>query len=124
MATAKEEKDEQAFFSGKVKEQNQQGRKEQTMANEPRKSATELQAEKEGRATPKEKRMTHREAIEELEELIGTRVPLFEADSLKKQLAMVGDPDTELPLEMEAAVENLKKRAEEKPDKSKTPAKK
>jgi hypothetical protein len=107
MATAKEEKDEQAFFAEKVKEQEEDERKH-TMDTKDK---------------PAEKRMTHRQAIEELTDLIGTPIPIVEAESLKRQLSTVGDPDTELAPEMEEAVESLKKRAKDK-DKLTNPGRK
>lgn len=74
---------------------------------------TDKTAEKEGRAIPKEKPMTYKEGIEALDDLIGTPAPIDEAISLKKQFATVGDPDTGLPPELEAAVEDLQNRTKD-----------
>ena len=74
-----------------------------------------------------EKRLTHKEAIEELNKLIGTPTPVVEADSLRKQLATAGEEDSEISPEMQAAVEDLKNRtkdAEKAADKSASHSKK
>lgn len=60
-----------------------------------------------------EKRLSHTEAIEKLDKLIGTPAPIDEAISLRKQLAVTGEPDSEIPPEMQAAVEDLEKRTKD-----------
>ena len=57
--------------------------------------------------------MTKKEAIEELENIIGTRAPVAQAESLKHQIALGGgDEDAEIAPEYENAVKDIKKRAE------------
>jgi len=60
-----------------------------------------------------EKRMSHKEAIEALNDIIGTPAPIQEADSLRKQVALVADQSSEVPPEIQAAVEDLQKRTKE-----------
>jgi hypothetical protein len=67
----------------------------------------------EEKAKEGEKRLSHKEAIEKISKLIGTPAPIQEADSLRKQLATVGDENSEIPPEMQAAVEDLEKRTKE-----------
>ena len=75
------------------------------------------------KAKETEKRMTHKEAIEELSDLIGTPAPIQEADSLRKQLATVGDQESEISPEMQAAIDNLKERTKEAEKGAKEPEK-
>jgi hypothetical protein len=60
-----------------------------------------------------EKRLTHRQAIDELSKLIGATVSVLDADSLRKQLAVVADQESEIAPEMQAAIEEFKKRSKE-----------
>jgi hypothetical protein len=60
-----------------------------------------------------EKRLTHRQAIDKLSKLIGATVSVLDADSLRKQIAMVADQESEIAPEIQAAVEEFEKRSKE-----------
>jgi hypothetical protein len=60
-----------------------------------------------------EKKLTYKEAIEALGELIGTQAPIAEADAFRKQLSTVGNQEAQVPPEIQEKVEELQKRTKE-----------
>jgi len=66
------------------------------------------------KADAKDKPMTRGEGVKKLDSIIGTAAPLIEAEHLRRVVAIHGlDNDSELPPELEAAIEDIERRTKD-----------